>query len=345
MSEAVLDFRSDTVTRPSEAMRRAMAEALVGDDVYDDDPTVRELQDYAADLLGKPAALFACSGTMANLLGVLTQTRRGDGAILGAQSHIYFYEAGGLSALAGVLPHLVDDASGLIAPEAVRSAFRDGNVHFASSRLLCLENTHNRAGGAAFLPEEIGAAADEARSLGMAVHLDGARLFNAAEACGRTPREYADRVDTVQICLSKGLGAPMGSLLLGPVPLIQEARHWRKRLGGGQRQVGIVAAGGLYALRHNVGRLAEDHRNAARLAEGLAERGFGVEPVGRRTNMVYFRVRSGGPSAPVLAERCAARGLLFGAVDDSRVRMVCHLDVDAGSVERALLILAEEASR
>jgi threonine aldolase len=321
-----------------------MARAEVGDDVYGDDPTVNALQEYAAGLMGKEAALFACSGTMGNLLGILAQTRRGDGVILGAQSHIYNYEAGGVAALAGVLPYLLDDRSGLPLAGSIRETYRGAeNVHFAPARLFCLENTHNRAGGEATTPEEWAPLIREARELGLPIHLDGARLFNASVACGVEPKRYAEQADTVQICLSKGLGAPMGSLLLGPSAVIDEARRWRKRIGGGLRQAGIVAAAGRYALEHQAARLGEDHALAAVLADGLAARGFQVAPCRRRTNMVYFRLGPNQPDAAALVSACEARGLLLGAAADRQIRMVCHLDVNAADVAQALEILSEEA--
>ena len=337
-----MDFRSDTVTRPTESMRAVMAAAPVGDDVYRDDPSVAELERYAADLTGTEAALFACSGTMGNLLALLVHGRRGESVLLGAQSHIYHYEVGGLSALAGLLPYALDDESGLPEVASLAGAVRGrDNVHFAPTSLLCLENTHNRAGGVAVSPKALGAVAEEGHRLGLKVHLDGARLFNACAAFGVEAREYVRFVDSVQLCLSKGLGAPMGSVLCGPRGFVEEARHWRKCIGGGLRQAGVVASAGLMALRDMRSRLAEDHENAALLARLLSEGGLAVEPCGVRTNMVYFRLSGTGVSEGAFQKRCEERGLQLGVAGPERIRMVTHLDVSRQDVEAAARIVLE----
>lgn len=279
VADGLVDLRSDTVTKPSPEMRRAMAEAEVGDDVYGEDPTVRELEETGAALVGQEAGLFVPSGTMGNQVAVLTHTRRGDEVFLEAESHIYYYEVGDIAALAGAQPRPIPGSRGRFTAADLRAAVREPNIHYPNPRLVCLENTHNRAGGAVWRPEEVDAVVEAAHELGLAIHLDGARLFNAAVALGLPAARLARGVDSVMFCLSKGLGAPVGSLLCGPAEWIERARKERKRLGGGMRQAGILAAAGLWALRHNVERLAEDHANARWLAEQLAQiRGLRVDP-------------------------------------------------------------------
>ena len=339
-----IDLRSDTVTRPSTAMRRAMAEAVVGDDVYGEDPTIRRLEEAGAELTGHEAGLFVTSGTQGNLVSLLCHCRRGEGAILGNQSHIFNYEGGGLAAFGGIMPLPVVDAGGLPSIDSIQGWVRPSNVHFAPSRLLCLENTHNREGGNAVAPAAFRKIAATARDLGLAVHLDGARIFNAAVAWDMDVKTYTGVVDSVQLCLSKGLGAPVGSLVCGKADFIEAARHWRKVLGGGLRQAGILAAAGLVALKENIGRLAEDHENAAILAEQLNSEEISVEPCPRRTNMVYFGIRKEGLTAGELANRCRLKGVLFNVVNPKRVRLVTHLDVTRGDVREAARIIQEEAA-
>lgn len=336
-----IDLRSDTVTRPTPAMRQAMAEAVVGDDVYGDDPTVHRLEKKAAELLGKEAALYLTSGTMGNLVALLTHCTRGDAAILGTNSHILNYEGGGLSALGGVLAISADDSTGIIDPDDVRAHCRPSNVHFAPAKLLCLENTHNRCGGLALSPEQMAPAASAAHEQGLVVHLDGARLFNAAVAWDRQAKEYGTLVDSVQICLSKGLGAPMGSLLCGTGEFVDRARFWRKRVGGGLRQAGIVAAAGLYALEHNIEQLRVDHEHAAILAAALGEGGLAVEENPKGTNMIYFAVPA--EKTDILCDRCAQRGVLISAAAPGRVRLVTHCDISKEEAEEAGQVLLEEA--
>jgi threonine aldolase len=328
------DLRSDTVTRPSPAMRQAMAEAAVGDDVYGEDPTVRELEQVAAHLLGKEAALYLPTATMSNQVAVLTHTERGDEMFCDRDAHIYYYEVGSPAMLAGVTFHTLEHAEGVIDPDILRAAIRPANVHHPRPRLLSLENTHNRAGGAALTRAQLQPLTDVAHQQGLRVHLDGARLFNAAVALGVPPAELAAVADSVTICLSKGLGAPLGALLVGEAPFIDAARRYRKALGGGMRQAGIVAAGGLYGLRHNIDRLAEDHRRAARLAEGL--RGLPGLTVVRPTvptNMVVVDLDR--PAEAVMADGARA-GILFGAMGPKRLRLVTHLDVDDGGIDAAI---------
>ncbi len=336
-----IDLRSDTVTRPSEGMRRAMYEAEVGDDVYCEDPTVRRLEERMAGMAGHEDALFATSGTMGNLVALLTHCNRGDAAILGSECHILFFEGGGLSALGGILPLIADDATGVPDAGQVAAHCRASNVHVAPAKLLCVENTHNRRGGTASSPEEIAGVVRVAREKGLAVHMDGARVFNAAAAWNVGVDAFAKQVDSVQICLSKGLGAPVGSVICGSRDFIGRARHWRKKVGGGLRQVGVLAAAGLYAVEHNIARLPEDHANAARIAEILRDGGIEVQPVRKPTNMVYFSVAN----AAALASRCAALGILFNPADESRIRLVTHLDVTSENAVRAAECIVREARR
>ncbi len=338
----VLDLRSDTVTKPTEEMRAAMASAEVGDDVYGEDPTINLLEKESAAMTGHEAGLFVTSGTQGNAVAILTHCGRGDGAILGSDSHIYIYEGGGLSALGGILPLVADDSGGIVSPEGVHSWCRPANVHFAPARLFCVENTHNRAGGVAVSPDSYCASVDAARSRGLKVHLDGARIFNASTAWGVDVRDYTGVVDSVQFCLSKGLGAPVGSMLCGSAEFISQARHWRKRLGGGLRQAGVLAAAGLIALRKMTLRLEEDHRNAADLSSALVSGGLSVEKVSKPTNMVYVQIGQEGPDTEELARRCAARGVLFGAVSERRFRLVTHFGVTAEDVLLASRVILEE---
>ena len=335
----VIDLRSDTVTKPTDEMRAAMAAADVGDDVYGEDPTINELEKESALMTGQEAALFVTSGTQGNVAALLTHCSRGDGAILGSDSHIYIYEGGGLSALGGILPLVADDPGDHTAPK-VLSWCRPSNVHFAPARLLCVENT-TTGRGYGRIAERISRPPWK-RPAGLSAHLDGARVFNASTAWGVDVTEYTAIVDSVQFCLSKGLGAPVGSMLCGGAEFITRARHWRKRLGGGLRQAGVLAAAGLIALRKMTKRLAEDHENAARLSSALLAGGVGVERVGKATNMVYVGLGADGPDANELSRRCAARGVLFGAVSERRFRLVTHFGVTAGDVNRAAETIMEE---
>ncbi|HET7270415.1 MAG TPA: low-specificity L-threonine aldolase, partial [Rubrobacter sp.] len=284
----MIDLRSDTVTRPTEGMRRAMTEAPVGDDVFGEDPTVKRLEEYVADLLGKEAALYAPSGTMTNQIGVHVNTNRGEEVLLHEGSHIFVYEAGAPAMLSSVQVRTLPGENGVLDPDTVRAAVRADDVHFPRSRLVCLENTHNTAGGKVFPLEDFAAVAATAKELGLKVHLDGARLFNAQAATGIQAREWCAHADTVSVCSSKGLGAPVGSLLAGEEDTISEARRARKAFGGGMRQAGIIAAASLYAFEHNIERLAEDHERARKLAAGLREAGYDArEP---ETNLVLVAV-------------------------------------------------------
>jgi threonine aldolase len=326
----VIDLRSDTVTRPTEGMRRAMLEAPVGDDVFGEDPTVNRLEEYVADLLGKEAALYAPSGTMTNQIGVQVNTNRGEEVLLHEGSHIFVYEAGAPAMLSSVQLRILPGENGILDPETVRAAVRPRDVHFPPSKLLCLENTHNTAGGKVVPLEEFAAVAETAKVHGLKVHLDGARLFNAQAATGIPAREWCGHADTVSVCSSKGLGAPVGSLLAGNEEAISEARRSRKAFGGGMRQAGIIAAASLYAFENNVERLTEDHERARNLAAGLREAGYDArEP---DTNLVLVAV----DDPPEFLRALTREGVLATPGKPGFVRLCTHLDVGDGDIETAV---------
>jgi threonine aldolase len=331
-----IDLRSDTVTRPSAEMRRAMLDAEVGDDVLGDDPTVIKLQEYAAGLLGKEAGLYFPSGTMCNQAAVRALTRRGDEVFIHAQAHIMFYEQGAASALSNVQLRCFDSPDGTLDLDKMEEyVHTDADVHFAPTRLVCLENTHNHCGGVVLPIAHVRAVRELCDLRDLKLHLDGARLFNAVAASGVSAAEYAAACDTVSICLSKGLGAPVGSVLVGDEATIALARRARKIYGGGMRQAGIIAAAGLYALEHNVARLADDHRRARALGERLAALpGLDVDLGKVQTNMIFAGTRGTGVPAADLVTRLAAGGVL--CLDEGRwsVRFVTHLDLDDGDIEQ-----------
>lgn len=330
-----IDLRSDTVTKPTPAMRRAIAEAEVGDDVFGDDPTVHRLEARVAGILGKEAALFVPSGTMANQLAVRVHTQPGDEILVEAQAHLYYYEAGAPAALSGVMCRCLPGQRGVFSAADIEAALRPADAHFPPTRLVCVENTHNRGGGKVWPLDRLREVAACARRHGLALHLDGARLWNASVASGVPERDYAALFDTVSVCFSKGLGAPAGSALAGPRALIERARRFRKMFGGGMRQAGILAAGSLFALEHHRARLAEDHVHARRLAEGLAELpGAAIDPADVETNLVYFRVTR-QPAAEVVAALAAA-GVWVLASGPDTVRAVAHLGVSADQIEAAM---------
>ena len=326
----MIDLRSDTVTRPTEGMRRAMLEAPVGDDVFGEDPTVNRLEEYVAGLLGKEAALYAPSGTMTNQIGVHVNTKRGDEVLLHEGSHIFVYEAGAPAMLSGVQLRTLPGENGVLDPETVKAAVRPEDVHFPRSRLLCLENTHNTAGGKVFPLEDFAAAAATAKELGLEVHLDGARLFNAQAATGIPASEWCAYADTVSVCSSKGLGAPVGSLLAGDEETIGKARRARKAFGGGMRQAGIIAAASLYAFENHVDRLAEDHARARALAAGLREAGYDArEP---ETNLVLVAVHKPFEFLQALARE----GVLGTPGKPGFARLCTHLDVEDKDIDAAV---------
>lgn len=330
-----IDLRSDTVTQPSPQMRKAMAEALVGDDVYSEDPTINILQERVAGLLGKEAALFVASGVMGNQLCVRTHTRPGDEVLIHEGGHILNYEGGSAAALAGIQLRPLPGEGGQFEPKDVTDAIRPAQEHFARSRLVCLENTHNRAGGTVWSLPRMRAVVEEARECGLAVHLDGARLWNAHVATGVPLNAYCALVDSVSVCFSKGLGAPVGSVIAGSEEFIHEARFHRKKYGGAMRQVGVLGAACLYSLDHNIERLADDHRNAHLLADRLrVVEGVSIpHPVD--SNIVMLELADRGLSAADVVQALAAKGVLAGPVDRTRVRFVTHMDVDQGQVARA----------
>lgn len=328
-TDKLIDLRSDTVTRPSAGMRAAMAAARVGDDVYGDDPSVNRLQARAAELFGHEAALFAPSGTQSNLIALLTHCQRGDEYIVGQEAHTYKYEAGGGAVLGSIQPQpIVHQPDGSLALEDIERTIKPDDFHFARSRLLALENT---LGGRVLEPAYIGAATALAHRRGLATHLDGARICNAAVKLGIGPREAVQGFDSVSVCLSKGLGAPVGSLLCGSRAFIKQAMRWRKMLGGGMRQAGILAAAGLYALEHNMARLAEDHDNAARLAHGLADI-TQIKVSAPQTNIFYVDLPA--ELCPALRAALARKGIL--ARITPHTRLVLHLDVTRAQVDKTV---------
>ncbi|MBI3457243.1 MAG: aminotransferase class I/II-fold pyridoxal phosphate-dependent enzyme [Candidatus Rokubacteria bacterium] len=339
----IVDLRSDTLTTPTPEMRAAMAAADVGDDVWEEDPTVKRLEARAAERFGKEAGLFVASGTMGNQVAILTHTQPGQEVVADADAHVVRAEVGGIARLALCQTVPLPTERGLPSPDQVRGAIRPKDIHVPPTGLLCLENTHNRHSGVAFTPEEIGAVAGVARAHGIPVHLDGARIFNACVALRRDAREYGAVADTVQFCLSKGLSAPVGSLIVGPREFITRARRMRKLLGGGMRQVGVLAAAGLIALDKMVERLAEDHANARRLAEGLAGLPHIKIDLSRvQTNIVIFHVDRPGGTAE-LVEGSKARKVKIHAIGPASIRCVTHKDVDTEDVDRAIAAIREIA--
>ena len=335
-----LDFRSDTVTHPPPGMLRAMSDAELGDDVFRDDPTVIALEEKAAELLGKEAGLLVTSGTQGNLVSMLSHAARGDQILIGDKSHIYKYEAGGASVLGGLVLHpLKNSDEGTLDPEDIRAGVNPRDDHLAPTRLLTIENTHNVAGGKPVSPAQTKRMADAGREAGLKVHLDGARMFNAAISLGVSPAELAEPADSLSFCLSKGLSCPIGSVVVGERDFIEEARRWRKMLGGGMRQAGIVAAAGIYALDHMVERLAEDHENARHLAFGLAElQGMVLDPESIRTNIIYFRTAPG--LGDQIAERLRSRGILMDC-DYDLSRLVTHYGITREDIDHLLKVMAE----
>jgi threonine aldolase len=332
----IIDLRSDTVTRPTPAMREAMARAEVGDDVYGEDPTVNLLQERVAALLGKEAALFVPSGTMANQLSLGLLTRPGDEIVCDAGAHCISFETGALSALWGVQARAIAAPRGLLDPRDVEAAIRPQGDPYPRTRVIELENTHNRGGGAVYPLDRVRALGELARRRGLHLYMDGARLWNACAASGLRPADYAAEATLASVCLSKGLGAPAGSLVCGPRALVAEGRRLRKRLGGGMRQAGILAAAGLHALDHHLARLPEDHENARRLADGLAALPGATLALPVETNLVF--VAFAGRSAADLSRRLAAEGVLANP-EGSRpdmLRFVTHLDVSRADVDEAL---------
>ncbi len=343
-SATPIDLRSDTVTRPTPAMRRAMAAAELGDDVYGEDPTVNALQEQVAELLGKEAALFTPTGTMANQIAIGAHVEPGDEVICGETAHVYMWEGGAIARLWGATPRTFPGDRGILRRADLQGAIRPDNPHYVQTRLVCLENTHNRSGGRVYPAEHVEAVTGWAREHGLATHCDGARLMNAVVASGRSAAELSAPFDTVSICFSKGLGAPVGSALAGPRELIAKAHRLRKVLGGGMRQAGVVAAGAIYALNHHVERLAEDHQHARILAEAIAETpGLALEFEPVETNLVWFTVDPSRASGAQVVAQLRERGVLVSALGPQELRACTHLDVNRDQIEasaRAIRALA-----
>lgn len=342
---AIIDLRSDTVTRPTPTMRRAIAEAEVGDDVLGDDPTVIRLQQRVAEIMGKEAACFVPSGTMANQASIRAHTEPGDEVIAHEDSHIIHYETGAPAALSGVMIRPLRGPRGIFDVADVEAAVRPRSVHFPNSKLLIVENTHNRGGGAIWPLEQIRRVTARARELGLSLHLDGARIWNACAATGLEPATYAQYFDTVSCCFSKGLGAPVGSAVAGPRDLIARVARFRKMFGGTMRQSGILAAAALHALDHHRQRLAEDHANAKRLARGLAEiPGITLNLDHVETNMVFFDLAPDLGTAADFCQRLRMLGVLMLPIGPRRIRAVCHLDVSVSQIDQAILAAKSAAA-
>ena len=337
----MIDLRSDTVTLPTPRMREAIYRAELGDDVFGEDPTVNRLQEMAAERLGKEAGLLVVSGTMGNLVSLLTHCGRGDEIIVGDRAHTFLYEAGGASALGGIHVRTVpNQPNGMLDPADVEAAIRGDNVHFPRSRLVCLENTHNRCGGAVLSPEQMHSLSSLAWARGLKVHLDGARIFNAAVALGLPASTLAAEADSVTFCLSKGLSAPVGAVICSTRQFIAEARRNRKAVGGGMRQAGVLAAAGIVALEEMVDRLAEDHANARLLAEAIAGiPGLEIDPETVQSNIVIFEVVTPDLAPAAVSSRLAEEGVRINPIEGRRLRAVTHYGIERTHVEQAIQAL------
>ena len=340
--ENVVDLRSDTVTRPTLEMRRAMAEAEVGDDVYGEDPTVNRLERRAAELFGKEAALFVPTGCMGNLIAIKTWTHHGDEVICDEKSHVNLYELASMSAIAGCMPRIARGIDGILSWKMIEAVIRPKIYYDSQTALICLENTHNMAGGTLYATAAVDEICGHAHASGLKVHLDGARIFNAAVALGESVAAMTKNVDSVMFCLSKGLGAPVGSMIVGSAAFIEKARIYRKMFGGGMRQAGVIAAAGLIALEKSPGRLHVDHENAQFLAKGIARiPGLYVDPAKVRSNIVIFDCSKSGKTAIEISAELKERGILANETEKYLVRFVTHCDVDRAGIERALVALRE----
>lgn len=342
MPSSVIDFRSDTVTQPTAQMRRVMAQAPVGDDVLGDDPTVNRLQEYIADLMGKPAACFVPSGTMANQLCIAAQTRPGDEVICHALSHIIHHETGAPAALSGVMIYPLPGEGGLFEADQLRAAIRPDDSHFPPSRMLVVENTQNEGGGTVWPIDQIERVTAAGRELNLKLHLDGARIWNACAKTGLAPAQYAKHFDTISCCFSKGLGAPVGSAVVGDVATVARVHRLRKMFGGSMRQSGILAAAALYALENHRERLVDDHENARRLADGLTNiRGIKIDPDDVHTNMVYFDLEPSMGRAIDVVQRLDEAGVRMLDINPTRIRAVCHLEITREMIDDAIAIIAQ----
>ncbi|RST72792.1 low-specificity L-threonine aldolase [Siminovitchia acidinfaciens] len=332
-----IDLRSDTVTTPTEKMRDAMRDAVVGDDVYGEDPTINRLEQLAAEIVGKEAALFVTSGTQGNQVAVLSHTQRGDEVILEERSHIFYYETAGLATIAGVQTRTIKGINGQMPVAEIAAAIREEDVHCPKTGLICLENTHGDSAGSILPLSYMEDVYQVSRQHQIPVHLDGARLFNAAVGLGVDPKEITKYTDTVQFCLSKGLSAPMGSILAGPKELIERARKWRKMLGGGTRQAGIIGAAGIVALEEMIDRLQEDHTHAKALAEGLALiDGIDIDAESVETNMIMFSIGQLGMTAEEFVSRLNKFGVLANPAGPNRIRFVTHREISMDDIDKTI---------
>jgi threonine aldolase len=340
--EGVVDLRSDTVTRPTAEMRRAMADAEVGDDVYGEDPTVNRLEQRAAEMFGKEAALFVPTGCMGNLIAIKIWTHHGDEVICEERSHVNLYELASMSAIAGCMPRVARGEDGILTWKEIEAVIRPAIYYDSQTALVCLENTHNMAGGTLYPTAQAEEICDHVHAAGLKIHLDGARVFNAAAALGEKVAQMTRKFDSVMFCLSKGLGAPVGSMILGSRAFIDKARIYRKMFGGGMRQAGVIAAAGVVALEKSPRRLHIDHENARRLAEGIAGiRGLSIDPAKVRSNIVIFDCEKSGKTAIELCEALQKHGIWALDTAPYSVRFVTHCDVDQAGIERAIEVLRE----
>ena len=344
--EGVVDLRSDTVTRPTAEMRRAMAEAEVGDDVYGEDPTVNHLEKRAAELFGKEAALFVPTGCMGNLISIKIWTHHGNEVICEERSHVNLYELASMSAIAGCMPRVARGEDGILTWKEIEAVIRPKIYYDSQTALICLENTNNMAGGTVYPTERVDEICEHAHAAGLKVHLDGARIFNAAATLGENVAPMTKGADSVMFCLSKGLGAPVGSMMVGTKAFIEKARMYRKMFGGGMRQAGVIAAAGLIALEKSPGRLHIDHENAKRLAEGIAEiPGLRIDPKKVRSNIVIFDCSRAGMTAVELCDAVHVHGVWAQDTALYSVRLVTHCDVDRAGCEKALAVLKEVVTK
>lgn len=336
-AKELIDFRSDTVTMPTEEMLEAIRHSKLGDDVFEEDPTVNRLEKLAAEKVGKEAALLVTSGTQANLISLMSNTNRGALVILEAESHIYWYEAGGISMIAGLLPWPLKSITGALDPKDVEVAIRPQNIHFPEPALICIENTHNRHGGTIITPDQMKAISEVAHKHDLKLYLDGARIFNASVALKVDVKDFTKHVDNLMFCLSKGLCCPVGSLLVGTHEFIRRARKLRKVLGGGMRQAGIIAAPGIVALESMIDRLREDHRNARRLAEGITKiKGIHIDLHFVQTNIVCFNIDGLGITADFFISKLKEKSILALPLNENKVRMVTHRGIEKEHVEKAI---------
>jgi threonine aldolase len=344
-SKEFVDLRSDTVTLPTDEMLDAIRHAKLGDDVFGEDPTVNRLEKLAAERMGKEDALLVTSGTQANLISLMANTKRGELVILEAESHIYWYEVGGISTVAGLLPWPVKSRWGALNPQQVEAAIRPQNIHFPKPSLICLENTHNRHGGTVITPDQIKAIKEVAEAHGLQLYLDGARIFNAAVALRVDVKKFTEHVDNLMFCLSKSLCCPVGSIIVGSTGFIEKARKLRKVLGGGMRQAGIIAAPGIVALEKMIDRLEEDHRNARRLAEGIARiEGIKIDLGTIKTNMIYFDISDLDLPDDVFLLKLKEKGILALAIAKNKVRMVTHRGIEKDQVEKTIAAIQSIAN-